>query len=74
MLDMDDKIENTRSNHLIRSDCNAVSIVSIYVSHTRILIKLKKLTSIHYLVLTLLTVFITVLPKVRINRLTNVVV
>jgi len=43
---MAEKIENTRSNHLSRSDCKAVWIVSTYVSHTRILITLKKLTPI----------------------------
>jgi len=69
---MADKIENTRSNHLSRSDSNAVWIVSTYVSHTLILITLK-LKPINYLVLTSLTVFITVLPNVHINRLINAV-
>jgi len=31
---MADKIENTRSSHLSTSDCNAVWIVSTYISHT----------------------------------------
>jgi len=42
------------------------------VTHVRILITLKKLTPINYSVLTLLTVFITVLPKVCINRFVNI--
>jgi len=43
------------------------------VTHIPILITLKELTPINYLVLTLLAVFITVLAKVRINKLINTV-